>query len=194
MYNNSITIERILKMNDFESYEYVIKPKKDGKNRTRRALLLLLYVAFVIAWLFFGFFTRILVPLLALIPLTTWMLVFFTWRYVNVEYEYSVESGVVTFSKIYGGRSRRAVLSFDLRDAEVILPLGEHSTRRALDDFDPRREYFFAESEETPDSFVALCTDEDGEKLSVSFTADARLLRLMKLYNFRALGSQNIAH
>lgn len=181
-------------MSDFESYEYIIIPKKDAKNRLKRALFIVLYLFFIIGWLFFGLLSKILVPLLALIPLTTWMLVFFTWRYVNVEYEYGVESGVITFSKIFGGRSRRRVLQFDLRDAERILPLNEHGTQRLLDDFAPSKEYSFINTPDNPDSLVALCVDEDGNRLAISFTADSRLHKLIKIYNSSAIADRNIKH
>lgn len=181
-------------MNDFERYEYVVTPKKDKKNATGRFLLIIGYVLFIIGWLFFGLLTRIFIPLLALIPLSTWFLVFATWRYVNVEYEYVIESGVITFSKIYGGKSRKKILVFDIRDAESILPLGEAGTRRALDDFDPMREYFFAKSEDAENSFLALCTDADDARLAVSFTADPKLLKLLKLYNSSAMSRNGISH
>jgi hypothetical protein len=181
-------------MSDFESYEYVIKPRKDGKNRTKRTLLVLLYIVFIFAWLFFGLLTRILIPLLALIPLTTWMLVFATWRFVNVEYEYVIESGVITFSRIYGGRSRRAAMEFDIRDAERILPLTAKSTSRLLDDFDPTKEYSFIDSPDSPDALIALCSDENGNHITVAFTADDRLKRVIRLYNPAAVRSADLPY
>ena len=33
-----------------------------------------------------------------------------------------------------------------------------------------------------------LCTDEDDTRLAISFTADDRMMRLLKLYNAKALG------
>ena len=110
-------------MEGFESYEYVIKPRRDAKNKMMRIGFVALYVVFVIAWLVFGFVSGF-IPLLALIPVTTWMLVFFTWRYVNVEYEYVAESGVITFSKVYDNRSRKKITVFDIRSAEYIAPVG----------------------------------------------------------------------
>jgi len=174
-------------MNEFESYEYVVVPRKDGKNRLKRLLFIILYVLFVACWLVFGLLTRLGVPLLALIPITTWILVFATWRYVNVEYEYVIESGIITFSKIYGGRSRKQILELDVRDAERILPLGEKGTRRSLDDFDPAREYFFASCDTDPEAYVALCIDEDGTRIAVTFSADDRLYRMIRYRNPSAL-------
>ena len=181
-------------MSDFETYEYVIKPQKDGKNRGKRALFILLYVVFIFAWLFFGLMTKIFIPLLALIPLTTWMLVFATWRFVNVEYEYVIESGIITFSKIYGGRTRRPAMVFDIRDAERILPFTEKSTARLLDDFDPTKEYSFIDSPSSPDALIALCSDENGNHITVAFTADDRLYRIIRLYNSAAVRSTELPH
>ena len=180
-------------MDEFENYEFAVRAPRDAKNSMLRFLLILLYAVFIVAWLVFGFLTG-LIPLLALIPVTTWILVFFTWRYVNVEYEYGVESGVITFSKIFGGRSRRRVLQFDLRDAERILPLNEHGTQRLLDDFAPSKEYSFINTPDNPDSLVALCVDEDGNRLAISFTADSRLHKLIKIYNSSAIADRNIKH
>ena len=181
-------------MSDYERYEYVIKPKKDKKNKLLRFSLVMLYILFVLGWFGFGIWSRIFLPLLALIPLSLWFLVFATWRYANVEYEYAVEMGVITFTKIYGGKSRKRILIFDIRDAEVFLPLGDSATRRALDDFDPKTEFSFAASEDAEGSFLALCTDEDDARIAISFTADDRLLRLLKIYNAKAMTKDQINH
>ena len=78
-------------MADFERYEFVVKPKRDAKNKLLRVFLVLFYISFVLLCLVFGFLTGF-VPLLALVPLVLWIIIFFTWRYVNLEYEY-VEKG-----------------------------------------------------------------------------------------------------
>ena len=174
-------------MIDFDRYEYVVKPEKTAKNTVLKMLLIISYVLFVIAWFFFGLMLKIVVPLLAFIPITLWILIFATWRYTDVEYEYAVESGIITFSKIYGGKSRKKMLMFDIRDAEVILPLGDKGTRRVLDDFDPQQEFYFAAGENAEDSFLAICTDENDVRLAVSFTADPRLLKLLQLYKSAAM-------
>ena len=93
-------------MEEFQTYEYAVKQRIEGKWIAARIGLILLYILFVIGWILFGLKTGF-VPLLCHIPLTLWMLVFFTWRYTSVEYEYSVTSGILTFSKIYSGRFRK---------------------------------------------------------------------------------------
>jgi hypothetical protein len=172
-------------MEGFESYEYVIKPKRDAKNKMMRIGLVALYVAFVIAWLVFGFISGF-IPLLALIPVTTWMLVFFTWRYVNVEYEYVAESGVITFSKVYDNRSRKKIAVFDIRSAEYIAPASESETLRRVTDYDPKYEYSFVTYMDDPDAYTALYVNEDKERVAVSFIAHPRLKKTLKFYNSAA--------
>lgn len=174
-------------MSEFERYEYVVTPERNGKTLLLKLLLIAGYALFIIAWIVFGFLTRIFIPLLAFIPLSLWLLIFITWRYVNIEYEYAVESGVVTFSKIYGGRSRKRITEFDIRTAERILPLSDENTSRALEHFAPERRFSFAASEDAEGSMVALCVGEDNTHTSISFTADERLMKLLTLYNRTAM-------
>ncbi len=174
-------------MDAFERYEYVIQPKKNAKLQLRRGLLLASYVLFVLLWLVFGLLTRILVPLLALIPLTTWMLVFFTWRYVNVEYEYVAEAGILTISRIYGGRSRKTVLTLDMRDVLRVLPAGEKATARAVDEFDPQHEFYFVSSLDSAEAYAVFCSDENGDNCVVYLQLIDKALRSFRLYNAAAL-------
>ena len=172
-------------MADFESYEIVIKPKRDGKNSLLRVFLIAFYVAFVVGCLVLGFVTAF-VPLLALVPLVLWIIIFFTWRYVNLEYEYSIESGVITFSKIYNNRSRKRCLEFDMRSAERFVFESETRMDEQIAAYDPRREYCFAASKTDPEACVALYLDEDGDKCAVIFKADERIKRYLKMYNAAA--------
>ena len=169
---------------DFETYEYVIVPRRTAKNKLHKALLLLGYVLFVIAWFIFGFSTGFY-PLLELIPVTLWMVIFATWRYTNVEYEYSVLSGRLTVSKIFGGRSRKKALELDLRDAEAILPLGEKQSERLIDDFDPQSETSFLSNREHPEAYAVLYRDED-TRCAVYLEINDKMMKTCKLYNSQA--------
>ena len=184
VYNLFVIIKKESAM-DFETYEYVIVPRPTAKNKLLKALLIVCYVLFVIAWFIFGALTGFY-ALLALIPVTLWMLVFATWRYSNVEYEYSVLSGRITFSKIYGGRSRKKVLELDLRSAEAILPLNEKQSERLIDDFDPQSEISFISHSESPDAYAVLFREDD-TKCAVYMEINARMMKTCKLYNSHAL-------
>jgi 3D (Asp-Asp-Asp) domain-containing protein len=111
-------------MSDFNSFEFTVEQAKEGKWKLARIGMVCLYILYAVAVaVIIGVALPGMVPLFALVPVTLWIIIFFTWRYVSVEYEYSIISGELTFSKIYGGRSRREVMKMRVRDASLIAPL-----------------------------------------------------------------------
>ena len=71
------------------AYEYVVAEKQSASLRMKKIALILLYVVWALGFLAVGLLLRIVAPLLAFIPITLWILVFFTWRFTQVEYEFS---------------------------------------------------------------------------------------------------------
>ena len=166
-------------MSEFSTYEYVVEQKIEGKWKIKKLGMLLLYVAFIAAWFFFGFWSH-LFPLLALMPITLWMLVFFTWRYVKVEYEYSMTSGDAVFSNIYGSRSRKKIVEFRLKDCSLIAPLETHGHK--VRDFEPEKVYRALSSQKAQDAYFALF-EKDGKRSVVYFEAMAKALKICRFYN-----------
>ena len=116
------------------TYEYVVSPKKQTSYRIKRALMLLAYFAYVAVLLIVGLNTRLLVPMMALIPLSTWIIVWLTWRYVSVEYEYRTASdtGFTTTLKtcalqtnLKPGRHYTYTLSVGIDDVKFLLEIIE---------------------------------------------------------------------
>lgn len=173
-------------MESFEAYEYVIVPKKRSAKTVKKILFIALYVLFVIAWLLFGVVSN-MPALLALIPLTTWMLVYATWKYVNVEYEYSVAGPVITFSKIYGSRSRKYLGELDVRTVDELLPLSSPFAERRLDGFDPEAADDFTAGRDSETAYAAIYVDEDGVKCAVYLEILTPLMSTFKLYNTSAI-------
>ena len=175
-------------MNEFSTYEYTVKQKNEGKWIARRAGLIFLYAAFVFAWVVMGLATRILVPLLALIPVTTGMLIFATWRYVSVEYEYSITSGVFTLTKVFGGRSRKKVLEVALRNALLIAPLDDARSRATAEQYRPEREFHAISSLSSPDVYFMLFEyenkkEKEKRRAILYFEATEKALSVCRFYN-----------
>lgn len=175
-------------MNEFTTYEFAVSQKVEGKWLLARVGLIVFYVFYVVALLAVALRTRIFVPFLALIPITLWMIVFFTWRYTAVDYEYSITSGELTFSRIYGNRTRRRVSTIVLRDAVCIAPLdnGEHSAKAAA--FHPEREYSAISSLTAPDIYYILFEYQNKKKKEKCraifyFEATGRALQICRFYN-----------
>lgn len=175
-------------MNEFSTYEFVVHQKIEGKWLLARIGLILLYSAYVLGALLLGLTTRIIVPLLALIPVTLWILVFVTWRYTDVEYEYSITSGELTFAKIFGSRSRRRQLVILLRDAVRIAPLDNGEYSALATQWRPEREYSAVSSMSAPDIYYILfeCKGsgkKDKCRAIFYFEATARALQICRFYN-----------
>lgn len=173
----------------FSTYEFVVAQKAEGRFLFRKILFMSLYILYIAVFLTVGLVTRIAVPLLALIPVTVWIISFFTWRYTNVEYEYSMTSGVLTFTEIYGGRSRKKIAEFRIKDAIAILPLDDEATAKQVERFNPIVNYCAIPSKEARDTYVLLCVDESvkiggkGRHVAFTFVATGQALKIMKYYN-----------
>ena len=176
-------------MNEFSTYEFVVVQKTEGRWILAKAGLLFLYICVGLAALLLGVIYRLIAPMIAFVPVLIWMLVFFTWRYTCVEYEYSITSGELTFAKIFGNRSRHTVLRLHLRDAVCIAPLdnGEHSQRAAA--WRPEREFSAISTNTAPDVYYILFehggngTRADARRAIFYFEATARALQICRFYN-----------
>jgi hypothetical protein len=170
-------------MNEFSTYEYVVAQKSEGKYRWRKIGMILLYVFYVITFFTVGAATAILVPCIALIPVTTWILVFLTWRYVEIEYEYSITSGVLTFTKIYGGRTRKTVTEIKIKDASVIAPFSDRLQESRFEAFRASKVYSALSSLYAEDAYFMLYVNEKNERCAFAFEATAQALKICKFYN-----------
>ena len=171
-------------MNEFSTYEFVVSQKIEGKWRLARIGMIALYVSFVLGALLAGISLNILPPL-ALVPVFTWMLVFFTWRYVSVEYEYSITSGELTFSKVFGNRSRRTVLKLMLRNATRIAPLENKEEAAKATAFRPEREFSAISSQTANDIYFILFEYEQGKEKRRAifyFEATQKALQICRFY------------
>lgn len=173
-------------MEDQNLYEYVASPKKQPIFRMKRALMVLGYIVYVVALLIVGFTTRLLVPMMALVPLSTWILVWLTWRYVAVEYEYSLAGGFMTLNKIYGGRSRKKVAEIRIKDMSMIAPFDGDYIKEA-ERYAPERTVDFTSDLQKPEVYFALYETEDKRRGILYFEATDQALRILRYYNSQAV-------
>jgi hypothetical protein len=141
-----------------------------------------LYVAFGLVY-FFGLAAIHMYPLMALIIFFEWMLVFITWRYVSIEYTYSIVSGNMTFYEVYGGKKKKALLEKRVKSFIEIKPLDE--TEKALlqkRSFNKTYSFVRSKSDDT-DVYFAIFADENGTESIVYFEAINQSLKILKYYN-----------
>lgn len=178
-------------MSDFSTYEFAVSQKNEGKWRMARLGLIALYVIWPLSILLVGMKFSVIAPLLAFIPISTWILVFMTWRRVAVDYEYALVSGTLTFSKVFGGRSRKKVFEMHLKNAVRIAPLASEAEVARATAYAPEREFMGASSLSAPDVYFMLfelCDAKTGEKRRAIyyFEATQKMLAICRYYNTSA--------
>ncbi len=174
-----------------EHFEYIVKPPKGyGRLRSLKIKLLIGYAAFLAVTVFLT---------LAFVPLPLWPVMAvviagilgavaaFSWRYTRSEYEYSVDDGVLTLSIIYSGRTRRTILEFPLRDAEIIAPTNGLYDGK-IRDFDPEATYWGVYTVEQANYF-AIFTDEDDTRTVFYLHADLDAAKKLRRINGRTVVS-----
>lgn len=175
-------------MNEFLTYEFVVSQKTKGKWLAARIGLIAFYCLYPVAILLLGMKYSFAAPLLAFIPISLGLIIFITWRYVSVDYEYSVTSGTLTFTKIYGNRSRRKIFEMKLKDAVRIAPLADQNEVARATAYTPEREFMGVSCMSAPDIYIMLFelhTGKGGEKRRAIFyfEATAKMLSVCRFYN-----------
>ena len=143
---------------------------------------LALYVLYPVIFMAVLFIIQ-LFQLFALVAVTEWMLVYFTWKYTKPEYEYSVTSGRVTFSVIHGKRSRKEMLNFAIKDCLQIAPATEREWIERLEIYDPEITYSALSSINSPDKYYAAFENEEGKRCVFYFEATEKMLKFCRNYN-----------
>lgn len=167
-------------------FEYAVAEAKSKALTMRKLALIAAYVLWAVGLLVAGSVIKLILPVLCFIPLTVWMFAFLTWRYTQVEYEYSFFSGRLTVSRILGSRTRKQLTSVSLRELAAVFPCAETNLSR-VESFGAETTIFAASSSEAPNLYVALWQDkESGKRTVLYFEANEKAIKIMKYYNMAA--------
>lgn len=173
--------------NEFTSFvNYMVTKKVEGKYKLNRILMVCAYV--VIAIIYAMVFTVIIrVPaLLTFLPIIIWMMTYFTWLYVNIEYEYTIVGGVLRAMEVYGMRMYRELFSVRLSQLTLIAPYNGENRDKA-DAAEIVHRYYCVSSMSSPDVWFGLYENEAGEKCAVFFEVVEKTLKCLKYYNSDAV-------
>lgn len=179
MKNSSRASTVYRKYDDERSVSMSILPQRTRKLRMRKALLLLLYAAFLAGW---AVLLAVLQTYAAYIGafslLSLLVLVFFTWRYSAVEYEISIHEGCLTFAVIYGGLTRRELFGCAVRELSEIGKVGDGRMEQS----DTRLVLTAVSGKGAEPVFYALHRSADGAETLLIFDTTEKLRRLLKYY------------
>lgn len=167
-------------------YEYTVKEEKNSTLIFKRVTLIALYVLWTAALVLVGFFLGALVPFAAIAAISVGVLIFFTWRLTQVEYEYSFFAGTLTVSRVLGGRTRRVLTEIDLRTLSSVYPCDEENAPR-IESYTADRTVFAASSSDCPDLCAAMWNDGEGCKSILYFEPNEKAVRIMRQYNISAV-------
>lgn len=115
-------------MNEFDSpnyTEYTYDKKAEGKTLLLKWLLIFGYVLFVAAFFIACYITRI-IPLFAVCPVVTWIIVYFSWRLVSYDVYYTFEHGHMEIGKVIvrkSGNIKSPKIKLEVKDALLVAPL-----------------------------------------------------------------------
>lgn len=165
-------------MNEFNTFEFVVTERPEGKRKALKILGRFGLLAFVAAWVIVSLCT---IFYLAILPMCFLGLVLYFWKIFNCELEYSMVSGVMTFSRIYGGLKRKKVLELTIKDFRACAPRTPEAMG-ALLHWGVDKTYMFASHSSAPDQYYATF-EEDGKHCVVFFEATEKTLKILRFYN-----------
>ena len=168
-------------------FECVVAQQKTTALKMKKAALILIYVLWVAIWLVVGAITKLLAYLFALVPISLWVLIFLTWRYTQVQYEYSFFAGDVTVSRILNDRFRKTMIAVHIRKIEAVFPCNG-SYDAEIERFGADKTIFAASTEDAPNLCVALWHDEESEqKIRLYFEPDEKSIKILRYYHAAAM-------
>lgn len=166
-------------MSEFNTFEFVVDEKPEGGRRLVRFLCRFALLLFIGAFVAATFLLRM--PALAVLPLALLGLVLYFWKLFNCELEYSMTSGIMTFSRIYGGMRRKKVLEVFIKDMRRITPRTPESDA-SLRAEGITKTYMFASHSSAVDQYCAVF-EENGRLCAVYFEATEKTLKILRYYN-----------
>ena len=171
--------------------EHVVPRKKEGLYR-------FLKTAIIAAWVIIP--AIIIIACLALVITFEWdilwvsifMIPLFAWlgikigpitaAYGEIAYEYSIVSGEVEFSKIYGDRFRRKWFTAKLADMDTLAPYdGIHADKADNGSYD--KIYKAVSSFDAPNIYYGTWTNDEGRSCIVFMEMIPKSLKMARSYN-----------
>ncbi len=157
-----------------------VKKKSEGSYKLKRTLLLMAYILVPVA-IATVFISIKILPILATLPVFTWMFIFFTWRYASIEYEYIILDGEFRMLEVYGAKSMRVLCSTRVSGMTAIAPYN-HANKAAADAVPAANRIEAVSSMSASDIYYAVFKD-GGEDFVVFFEATEKTLKALRYYN-----------
>lgn len=166
-------------MHESNTYEFVVAEKPEGLRKLKKALCRIAVLSVPIAFVILCMALQ-LYPV-AILPLSFLGVVLYFWKLFNVEWEYSLTSGIMTFSRINGGMRRKKVLELHVKDFHEIAPYNDEA-KAHLETLPLVKNHLFVSSMAAEDIYYAVF-EEDGDLQVIYFEATEKALHILRYYN-----------
>lgn len=166
-------------MHESSTYEFVVDEKPTGTRKLKKILcrlgVLSVPIGFAILCLALQLYPVAILPM-SLIPV-----VLYFWKLFNIELEYSMTSGIMTFSRINGGMRRKKVLELHIKELREIAPYTEEAQAH-LESMPLTKNHVFVSAMTADDIYYALF-EKNGDLQVVYFEATEKALHILHYYN-----------
>mgnify|MGYP001043299371 CR=1 FL=1 len=172
--------------------EHVVERKKEGFYRFRKTLILLAWIILPLIFIAVCFGIGSISPALSVFKFSLFLIPLFVFlglkiapinmAYGDVSYEYSLSSGKMDFSKIYGLRFKKDWFSIDLTKVERCAP-AEEMTQNEKVGGNYRRVYDATSSCKAKNRYYAIFKNEKEERCLAYFEVIEKSLKMIKVYH-----------
>ena len=168
-------------------FEYDVAEANNKALKTKKLLFIVGYVLYGAIILGVGAMAKIILPLLCFIPLSLWIIVWLTWRFTQVEYEYSFFSGSLTVSRVLGNRTRKKLMEVRIQQFSAVFP-AEEANQSKVEAWGAQNTIFAASEANAENLWVALWEDaESGKRCALYFEPNEKAIKILKYYNASAM-------
>lgn len=171
-------------MNEYDSpnyTEFTYEKHAEGKLKLAKILLIVVYFAFFGGFFAFCVISKLL-PLFAVAPIFTWMLIFFTWRYVSYDIFYTFNHGQMEFGRVKikkNGQRRTPKLKVTVKDAKLIAP---YDVAVECEEFRNAKRVFDYFSRSSSPNRIVMVFNEEGKDCAVIFEGTDRVAALLNSF------------
>ena len=170
-------------MNSSQTYEKIVKAADTGKRLALKISAILSYTVLAVIFLLVALNNlSFMVVILAMGALVTLGVVKVTWKYLQLEYEYSFSYGTLCIAKIYGKRTRKQIVEADIKSLVMIAPATDENIEKA-ERLEAEERLVAVSSNSADNIWLALTGDKDEKRVLIFFEADERALGILKSLN-----------
>lgn len=166
-------------MANSQFYEKVVKVK-NAKQTAKFISGILFYFLYIFIWVFMGILNpeRSILIFSAGI-LSCLLIIIITWKYFFIEYEYSFCQNMLSISKIYGKRKRKALLEINMQKLILISSATDETIQKA-ENLNPEKRIIAVSNEYAENIWLLVTGEENEPRILIFIEADERILNILK--------------